>query len=1163
MVEKIAEQIIRFRIPILIIIVGLTIFLASKFRGIKIVTNLDDFVPQGHPYAKVQKMMEEEFHGGDMVQMVVETKDGDIFTIDFLSKMLDITQEVYLLPGILPPRLASLSDFKTKVAKGYPGGFDVYRLIEGGKPKSKEQIKKIKEGVLGDELIYGRLVSRDLKATNIMAEFRDVDYTELFRKFQDIAKTYSDENTNIYLSGRPIMLGWIDYLQRKLTPIFILAIVIMAALLYLAFRSKRGVLFPLLAAMISVIWGLGLLGILGFNLDPMASIIPFLILGIGVSHSVQIMKRYYEESSRMDSARDVCIKVISVLAVPALTSIITDAFAFATIITVKIRMLQSLAIIGSLSLLSIVFNVLVFIPCCLSFFPLPKKTNLESSKPNGILTKIAVLSTERKGAWGLLVSFTILVIVGIIGTSMMQIGGRAPGAGAFYHDADYAVQTRAIGEKFPGAITYYLVFEGREKNAIKDYRIQRKIEDLQKYLKKNPKVGGSLSLCDFMKRMNVVINDGDESFYHIPYVGNPPHGLPTSKETRRRIAEYLNLYTGGVPEEFSFIIDYDYRLTNIQVFLKDMEADTIRSVLKDTKEFIANNWETGDVSLLMGKGDGTFEKQITYKAGEWPRSVITSDFNEDNRQDMAVVNGWNNNVSILLGEGDEAFQSEVEYKVGKNPSFLCSSDFNSDGKCDLAVSNSGSGDISILLGREDGSFEAAVNYPTGEKPRFIVSSDFNGDHKSDIAVVNERSNSLSIHLGKGDGTFSEAKEYETEEQPRFIASGDFNGDGKIDLAVSHWVGYLIAFYINEGEGSFRREEDYWIACNLNFLTSSDFNGDGRMDMVFSKYGESSVSVMMGKKEVGGEARVKVLGEEVGEEEFRGAELEWMQVTEVHPFFEKPIDYKVGMEPRYSITSDFNKDGWQDLAVVNNITNDISILLGNGDGTFQSAVTYEVGNSPNFLCPTDFSGDGKPDIAVVNEGYGAVKVHVAGGLAGVVGAINEELRSGMVSNITQISLIVFLCCALMLRSLVGAFIVLVSLFTRVIVTYGVMGFIPIPLTMYTTPIASMGIGIGVDYVIYVLIRIQEELALSKNHDIQEATIKALNTTGKAVFYTVMAVVLGVMVFVLSPLKFQMELGSMIALIIFLNGLGAIALMAPIVYLIKPKFIFKKNVDINKI
>jgi hypothetical protein len=106
-----------------------------------------------------------------------------------------------------------------------------------------------------------------------------------------------------------------------------------------------------------------------------------------------------------------------------------------------------------------------------------------------------------------------------------------------------------------------------------------------------------------------------------------------------------------------------------------------------------------------------------------------------------------------------------------------------------------------------------------------------------------------------------------------------------------------------------------------------------------------------------------------------------------------------------------------------------------------------------------------------------------------------------------------------------------------------------------PVASLGIGIGVDYVIYVLVRIQEEYAERGDGNIQQATISALTTTGKAVFYTTMSVVLGVLVFVFSPLKFQFELGSMIGLIIFLNGLGAICLISPIVFLLKPKFIFK--------
>jgi len=785
MFRKTAEFIIRFRIPVLIIILAATVFFVLQFQGVRIVTNLDDFVPQGHPYAKVQKMMENTFQGGDMVQVTIVDKRGDVLNVETLQKLLRITRKIYLMEGIIPPRLVSLLDYKTKLVRGNPDGWNTLRLVKAI-PTKKEELEVLRANLRSDELLYGRLISKDWKAILILAEFRDVDYVYLFKQFREIVEKERDTNTEIHLSGRPILLGWIDYYQRKLLNIFYVAIILMAILLYVAFRNLRGVILPLFAAMVSVMWGLGLLGILGFKLDPMAAVMPFLILAIGVSHSVQIMKRYYEEISRNSDAKEVCTKVIAVLAAPALTSIITDAAAFATIMTVKIKMLQTLAVIGTLSLFSITFNVLVLIPVCLSFLRPPKKIVMEErgkkTVMNKILTRTAILSTQRKGAWGLIGGFLILIIIGMIGTAMMQVGGRAPGAGAFYEDAPYSIDTRAIGEKFPGAITYYIVFEGGKYDAIKNPQLLRDIEALQLFLHHHPKVGGSLSLVDYLKRMHVVTHDGDERLYRLPELGEPKLGYcEDGKRIRDIVAAYMYLYSQGVPEEFNFVMTYDYRATNLEVFLKDMEADTIKEIIQTSKDFVDKNWKTKEV----------------------------------------------------------------------------------------------------------------------------------------------------------------------------------------------------------------------------------------------------------------------------------------------------------------------------------------------------------------------------------------KVHIAGGLAGVVGAINEELKSGMISNMIQISLIVFLCCALMLKSWVGAIIIMISLFSRIIVTYGVMGFTNIPLSMYTEPIASMGIGIGVDYVIYVIARIKEELALTKDNNIQEATIKALNTTGRAVFYTVSAVVIGGVIFVLSPLKFQMELGTMMAVIIGLNGLGAIALMAPIIYLIKPKFMFRRG------
>jgi hypothetical protein len=784
--RKFAIWIIKYRVVLVIAILLVSSFFAFRFAGLKIITRLEDFAPQGHPYVKVQRLMEKWFQGGNMIQIMLEVKEGTILKAEVLEKLLRINREVLFLEGVISARVHSIADKKVKMTKGDPEGWIARRLMSMV-PRNEEEEETLRMAILGDDLLYGKLISKDLKAALIRAEFKeDVEYHELFSELMKIKAEEDDETVDIHISGRPVMLGWIDYYQVQLLPVFLLAFLIMAVLLYAAFRSIRGVVLPLLSAFISVVWGMGILGVLGFQLDPMASIVPFIILGIGVSHSVQVIQRYFEECRKGKSSKDAAEEVATVLFKPLFTSIVTDGFAFLTMIAVNIKLLKILALCGSLSILSILFNIHILLPALLSFMPTPRKEKAERAGRsvwlNWLLTKIAIASTNTRGAWLLVGGFAVLLIFGVLGTVKMQIGGRAPGAGAFYEDSPYAKQTRAIGRKFAGAVSYNLVIEGKEPNDIQHPAVMQDMEKLQEFLNMNPRVGDSLSLADYVKRMNVVVHGGDERLYYLPRIGSPELGFyEDTDRVKMAVGEDLFIYSMGTCGEFDFIVDYEYRKTNIQVFLKDMEANTIRNVIRDTKDFVANNWKSDNV----------------------------------------------------------------------------------------------------------------------------------------------------------------------------------------------------------------------------------------------------------------------------------------------------------------------------------------------------------------------------------------KVHIAGGLAGVVGAINEELSAGMIENMVQISLIVFIFCVVLLRSVVGALIVVVSLFTRVIIVYGVMGFVPIPLTLYTMPVASLGIGIGVDYVIYVLVRIQEEYANKSGGDIQQATINALTTTGKAVFYTTMSVVLGVMVFFFSPLKFQFELGSMIGLIIFLNGLGAIALISPIVFLIKPKFIFKQK------
>ena len=167
-----------------------------------------------------------------------------------------------------------------------------------------------------------------------------------------------------------------------------------------------------------------------------------------------------------------------------------------------------------------------------------------------------------------------------------------------------------------------------------------------------------------------------------------------------------------------------------------------------------------------------------------PVVLATGDFDGDGRADIAVANFGGGDVSILLGNGDGTFQSAVNYPVGQNPAAIAAADFNGDGKTDLAVVNSGDDTLSILIGNGNGSFGAAVTYSAGSAPCSIAPGDFNGDGVIDLAVANCAGSNVSVFSGNAGGTFQPGANYAAGNIPSFIAVGDFNADGNADLAIA-------------------------------------------------------------------------------------------------------------------------------------------------------------------------------------------------------------------------------------------------------------------------------------------------------------------------------------------------------------------------------------------
>jgi len=355
--------------------------------------------------------------------------------------------------------------------------------------------------------------------------------------------------------------------------------------------------------------------------------------------------------------------------------------------------------------------------------------------------------------------------------------------------------------------------------------------------------------------------------------------------------------------------------------------------------------------------------------GDYPLSAAVADFNLDGNPDLAVVNSLSSTVSVLIGKGDGTFRGAAKYSVGRDATFVTVGDFNGDHKPDMAVVNFNSANVSILLGNGDGTFQRATTQPVGATPFWAASADFNGDGKADLVVSHDAwggTEGISVLLGRGDGTFEQAVNYSVGIGHHLYSGqvADFNGDGKLDVVVANSGCPLpdcaernpgsFAVLLGNGDGTFRPPLEYVTGWEIipNSIAVGDFDADTKLDVAVAYYnfhyapvGAMGVLIFLGR----GDGTFQPPG----------------------------VEMNVGQAPVSIAVSDFNDDGKPDLVIANQDSDNVSILMGSGDGTFKPAINFETGNEPKAVVVGDFDHDAKPDLAVVhinnNRGPGYASV----------------------------------------------------------------------------------------------------------------------------------------------------------------------------------------------
>jgi predicted RND superfamily exporter protein len=577
----------------LLVIFAVTVFFAWQIPAVKIVSDFADLLPQEHPYIKLHNSIRDTFGGANNIILSVDVEDGTIFTNDNLQRIHRLTVGVDSLAGINHNMVTSVTHRTTRKVWLSPEG--TVRSAPHFDPSKGEysdaELQVMANEVVANPRVYGLLVSPDLKSALIRGTLNEgaLDYEKVFLQLQEIRDEELVPGVHIHATGNPVLVGWVSSYVDQIVQIFLYTILIMLGLLIVYFRKLYGILLPLFGLILTSIWGLGILSLLGHNLDPLMLVIPFLISARAMSHGIQLVERYYLELDENPDHVHAARTAFENLFRPGSLGVISDAIGLMLIALGSVPINDKLAVYASLWALSVVFTVLIAIPVLLEVLPRPRKTEVRHDIVHDLvrhtLPSITMKLTGPRGNAAILGIAVFCYVVGAYFASMVQIGESEPGSPLLYPDHDYNVSSKSINDAFPGSEELYIVAETAEEGGLKRPEVIKALADFEAHMLMDPDLGGAKGLPDLVYAMNRMTHYDDPRWMVEPDDTQMAGGLL-----------FMYMMSSPVPGALLEYLDPKEKVANIVFYYKDHQGETIRRAIHRAEEWI--NSPAADVEGL-------------------------------------------------------------------------------------------------------------------------------------------------------------------------------------------------------------------------------------------------------------------------------------------------------------------------------------------------------------------------------------------------------------------------------------------------------------------------------------------------------------------------------------------------------------------------------------
>lgn len=583
----------RHRLLILIVFAVLTAFMGWQGSKLRVDAGFEKSLPLDHPYMQTFVKYKKEFGGANRVLVALSVKQGDIYTPEFMTRLKQVTEEVFFVPGVDRASVTSIFTPNVRFIEIVEDGFAGGNVIPAEFQPNDEWLPIVRENVLKSGQV-GRLVAEDFTAALVSVQLVEIDprtgqkldYMAVAQQLEGIRKKFEDDKIQVHIIGFAKAMGDIADGAKSVLMFFAIAFVITAVLVYGYGKSWMMTFTMLGISLCTVVWQFGLLVLLGYGIDPLSILVPFLVFAIAISHGVQNVGTITQEIGKGADAFTAARISFERLLIPGASALGADALAFVTIAIIQIQMIQELAVSISIGMLIIIITHLWVLPVALSYLPLGDKYRARVSGQVGRFDpvwRLFAVFARPKGA-------VVMVAIGVLvfGISAweqrhMIVGDTAAGVPELRPTSRYNQDADLIVDRFAIGVDVIQVIAETKDDGCIDHSVIQQVDDFTWAMNNVDGVQSAISMATAMKTVNAGWNEGNLNW----------RVLPRNSQVLVRTVSPIETSTG--------LLNSNCSVMPVMVFTKDHKAGTIQRIVDAVEKYkVDNPSQTVSFSLATG-----------------------------------------------------------------------------------------------------------------------------------------------------------------------------------------------------------------------------------------------------------------------------------------------------------------------------------------------------------------------------------------------------------------------------------------------------------------------------------------------------------------------------------------------------------------------------------